>query len=586
MTRSGTSEPPTAHRSHLPAAALRRPLRIGTIFLVVSVIWIVLSDLAVFALFESEDTLQLLQTAKGWLWVALATALVIYLANRELRAVRERERTYEELFRNNHAVMLVLDPRDGRIVDANPAAAAFYGYGRNELRSMTIAEINTARDADLQSKLAAADGGDAQYFEFTHRLASGEIREVEVHTGPVELGGERRLFSVIHDVTEKVAARRQLEHAQRMQLVGRLAGGIAHDFNNVLAIIRGSASLATEMVANGSPVRPELEIIEHASERGARLTRQLLTFSRTEVTQPEILDLNEAIREMADGLRRLTGAQIEFVLDLASEPAWVRIDPSHNEQVILNLVVNARDALGGEGTIRIQTHVDRAASTVGLVVEDDGPGIDPDAADNIFEPFFTTKPQGKGTGLGLSTVYSILKRNGGTIGVDQSYEDGARFLVRLPRAEPEEEQSASEAPLAPFPEAPVTRSILLVEDDAPLREVTGRMLERAGYEIRAVATGEEAVEAVRELSADDQPALVVIDLMMPGLSGPETIETLRELGCQAASVFISGYAPEDVGELAGHVEDALFVQKPYSPSELLEAVERRLPVSGGAGEAT
>ncbi|MDT8340967.1 MAG: PAS domain S-box protein [Longimicrobiales bacterium] len=727
------------------------PLRIGGIFLLASLLWIFLTDLAVYALVHDPAAQRTVQTLKGWAYVALATLLVVYLARREAasaereigslaeserrfrRAVEEapfpamlhaedgevlalssawveqsgysaediptvrawvelaypeaeragvlegirqarnadgrrhegeyrigtrggevlvwdfstvplgalpdgrrltlsmaadvtgrveREAelrisrdTYQAFFWNSHAVMLVVHPEDGRILGANPAAERFYGYSRSQLQAMRISDINTADPRLLAHRLEEVRLQQVQFFQFQHRLSDGSTRDVEVYSGPVPMGDEKVLLSIVHDVSDRAAARRELEHAQRLEVVGRLAGGIAHDFNNLVAVVLSSAELVGQELPDDHPARPDLDQILAAGERASQLTRRLLTFSRKHLDLPRAFAVDAHLRELGPLLRRLLQGEVELVEDFAAGDALVSMDPGQFEQVVLNLAVNARDAMNGPGRITIRTRLaehpppggpgdDDAEAAPGrvrehgwveLVVEDDGPGIPADLRGRIFEPFFTTKDSSRGTGLGLSTVQGIVQQAEGVIRHDSRYTAGARFLIHLPHL-PAAGSGAATAGVAPGesalagagvgpgspraaaggdgldPAGREPRAILLVDDEPALRRVLARIMERAGYTVVTLASGTEAVERAAEPGFVASLALVISDVMMPDLDGPAMLEALRARGCTAQVLFTSGYSPSDEPRIARDLGNHEFLVKPFTPAELLGKV--------------
>jgi two-component system cell cycle sensor histidine kinase/response regulator CckA len=404
------------------------------------------------------------------------------------------------------------------------------------------------------------------------------------------------------DVTEERYLAAELQQAQKMEAIGRLAGGVAHDFNNILTAIQGNVAIMAEQVGEDSPCAPELEEIRRGADRAGRLTDQLLSFSRRQVVQPEVLDLNEVVEEMRDMLERLIGEGIELVTELDRDPGPIRADRGQVEQVLMNLLVNARDAVGGSGRVEVTTVNDvvtsadaRAAefqlepgSYVVLGVADDGHGMDEETRARIFEPFFTTKESGRGTGLGLSTVYGSVRQAGGFIGVRSRPGKGTRFLVYFPRLDRSALAEKREQPRARSGR-PVEGSgevILVVEDERPVRKLMARVLERRGYRVLQAENGEEALAIAGE--SDQTIDLMVADLVMPGLNGREVAERLAEAQPDVAVVFISGYTADEVvrqGIVAGQHE---FLPKPFTPDTLVEKVatvlrgRSRLPTARSA----
>ena len=361
--------------------------------------------------------------------------------------------------------------------------------------------------------------------------------------------------------------------AARLEILGRLAGGIAHDFNNLLSVMLGAAG-SLRHVAPGAAVALELEAIESAAQRGSGLVRQLLAFARQQVMAPRAMDLNDSIRELSAMLPRLLGAQIELLLDLEEPSRRIRVDPSQWDQVLMNLVVNARDAMKGSGVLRISTGrrlvLDSLALPAGryamVEVTDNGPGIPPEVLSRIFEPFFTTKLDQGGTGLGLATVQGIIGQLGGQMEVESKPGQGSTFRILLPRHD-----GPAEAPLPPprpVPTALPVGPVLLVDDEPSLLRVAGLCLRQAGFEVVPALDGEEAMEL---LEAGLRPCLIASDVAMPGMDGLALARAARRLLPEVPILLLSGYAASVVdSDLAA--EGFRFLAKPYTPDALRMSV--------------
>jgi signal transduction histidine kinase/ActR/RegA family two-component response regulator len=371
----------------------------------------------------------------------------------------------------------------------------------------------------------------------------------------------------------------ELREAQRIEALGRLAGGVAHDFNNLLTVIMGYAAL---LPRESSDEREAVEAIELASQRARALTHQLLAFGRRQVLRPEVLELSAAIRELEPLFGRLIHPQIRVDLELADAPCFTRVDRSQLGQVVINLVANARDSMPRGGQLTIATGRDQPRDWNGgvalpehgvwLSVRDTGFGIDPAVRTRIFEPFFTTKTAGNGTGLGLATVHGIVTQSGGTVAVESEPGRGTRFLVALPSAEAPEEAAARAPREASLP-APAGQQVLVVDDDAPLREVMRGVLDRAGYRVRVADSGARALE---QLQGDASPIdLLVSDVVMFGMNGVELARCARAQLPHLPVLFVSGHAPElaDSAKLELGTE---FLAKPFGPEELLQKVRQTL----------
>jgi two-component system cell cycle sensor histidine kinase/response regulator CckA len=357
-----------------------------------------------------------------------------------------------------------------------------------------------------------------------------------------------------------------------MEAIGRLAGGVAHDFNNLLTIISGNVHLLHDLPP-GDPEYPQLlDDIRDAAERAAALTRQLLTFSRKQPTRPVPLDLNEVVGGLASMLRRLIGERIAVHSRLAALPVRVRADRGQLEQVVMNLAVNAKDAMPDGGTLTIATEEEVGQGRLArLTVTDTGCGMTDEVKRHLFEPFFTTKDVGKGTGLGLATVYGIVQQAGGSIDVDSAVGAGTTFTIRLPWCDSPARSSAIVGVSLPAARAASRRSVLLVEDEDRLRRLVRFTLEGQGYSVTEAAGGEAAL---RLLTPDRAFDLLVTDLVMPGIDGRELATRVRALRPDVAVVFISGYVPDHrrVEGLPG----ATFLPKPFTPLDLAKTVERVL----------
>ena len=383
------------------------------------------------------------------------------------------------------------------------------------------------------------------------------------------------------EVSERKQLEEQFRQAQKMEAVGRLAGGIAHDFNNLLTVMTSCSELLLGDLTHEDRRRGDVEEIRRAAQRAAALTRQLLAFSRKQILQPTLLDLNAVVSDMERMLRRVLGEDI--VLDTRLDPdlGFVRADHGQVEQVLMNLVVNARDAMPGGGRIIIETRnaeqtlaPDLAADAAGVVLEvrDEGHGITPDAMPHIFEPFYTTKELGKGTGLGLSTVYGIVKQSGGEVEVESTPGVGSTFRIVLPRYRDASAPRRFSPPGIVAPRAAAT--ILLVEDEEAVRGLATRILTRDGYTVLSASRGDEAVS----LFARNQRevALLVSDLVLPGLGGIDLAKRLREMRPELKVLLMSGYTDRDVSSLAGESRNIAFMQKPFTPDTLTRHVAELL----------
>ncbi len=425
-------------------------------------------------------------------------------------------------------------------------------------------------------------------FELETRLRhkDGTYRQIIARGSPIldESGGVSRLVGSHVDITEHAQLQSHFLQAQKMESVGTLAGGIAHDFNNLLTVINGTADLVLSDLADGDPLHEDLNQIRNAGQRAAALTRQLLAFSRKQILRAEVLDLNAVVADMHGMLQRLLGERIELVVRPAKGLAAVKADRGQIEQIVMNLSVNARDAMPEGGALTIETHnVDLDAEYAAvhpsavpgphvlLAVSDAGVGMDAETLTRIFEPFFTTKESGRGTGLGLSTVYGIVKQSGGTVWVYSEPGRGSTFKIYLPQVS-ERAQVVRAAPAAKTTRG--TETILVVEDEESVRMLAARVLEAAGYTVLKAANAEEALALVAGQSGTVH--LMLTDVVMPGMTGRELAIRLADSRPAMKVLYTSGYT-DDVALRHGVIDDsAEFIGKPYTMSQLTRKVREVL----------
>jgi len=432
----------------------------------------------------------------------------------------------------------------------------------------------------------ATGTGEPYEAEYRFRTRSGSYLDVLDRALPVAAGPGRpaRLVGGMVDITERKQLEGRLRQSQKLEAVGRLAGGIAHDFNNLLTAIEGYSDLMLAELGEADRLRTDVEEIAKAARRAASLTTQLLAFSRRQMLQPKVVEPNVAVRDLEVMLRRLLGEDVELVCALDPELGRVLADPGQLAQVIVNLALNARDAMPDGGRITIETRnreLDRAqarghedvepGSYVLLTVTDTGHGMDEETRAHVFEPFFTTK-DGKGTGLGLATVYGIVKQSGGHVSVGAGPERGSVFDVYLPRVDNPPEPRPR--PHSAAETSGGSETVLVVEDDDTVRGLVCRVLEQHGYAVLEACDGEAALALLER--GETRPDLLLTDTVMPSMSGPELAAKAAGLDRWDARVlFMSGYAPEALQRLGGFGSDAL-VQKPFSPADLLAAVREAL----------
>jgi PAS domain S-box-containing protein len=489
----------------------------------------------------------------------------------------------------NHKVAYV-SPQSRAFLDCEPADAPVTWTDW-----LTEDPVNLA---GLEAREIAIRTGQRQPpFELELRTCNGRHVRVEVNEVPVVQAGRTvMIVGAFTDITdrkrvesEKTRLEEQLRQAQKMEAVGRLAGGVAHDFNNLLGVISGYGELLVRQIEPSSPYRKRVEQMLKATERATGLTRQLLAFSRKQVLDPKPLDLGTVVTDLEKMLERMIGEDIRLSLDVQSPLGIVRADPGQIEQVLMNLSVNARDAMPHGGSLRISLvdrHVGEEQSRVRpgryvvLEVSDTGCGMDRETLSHIFEPFFTTKESGRGTGLGLATVYSIVQQSGGVIDVDSRRGVGTTFRLYFPRVE----EAAARPAERPLAVSGGRETVLLVEDEGALRELVGEMLRDAGYSVLAAPGGAQALAVAQ---AHRGPIhLMLTDVVMPVMGGHEIAERLRAQRPATRVLYMSGYTDEVIRQ-RGHVGPAMaLLQKPFTTAALLERVRQVLTGTARAGAET
>ncbi len=523
----------------------------------------------------------MVRDASGQVSHTLGQVVDITRRHQTEEALRASEKTYRLLFEESPSPMLVYEAATLRVLAVNEAAVALYGHTRAEFREMTIRDIRRPEDVPkLEENLRKLGTNRPYEGEWVHRRKNGTDFSVEVSTHSLRFEGREAVLVMLQDLTAKHKRETQMAQAARMEAVGRLAGGVAHDLNNLLTIIQGYGQLLSKKLARGEAPGTELEEVRYAAQRANALTQQLLAFSRRQVLRPKVLDLNAVVGAMDPLLRRATGEHIELAAALDPRGGRVKVDPGQLDQVILNLVLNARDAMPGGGRLTIATGRDEGGIAPGswatLEVSDTGTGMDAATLPHIFEPFFTTK-EGRGTGLGLSTVYGIVQQSGGHIRVSSEPGHGSCFRIWLPRSE--EEASQAEAASSALPRRG-SETILVVEDEPRVRALTVRVLRDIGY---TVIEAEDAEQAARVAESDARPIdLLLTDVVMPRLSGPEVARRFSTARPGARVLFTSGYVDRGSGALP---EGAQFLPKPFTDDLLARRIREILdaPANGGQG---
>jgi PAS domain S-box-containing protein len=507
---------------------------------------------------------------------------------------RVRERTvdlsdmaarYRLLFEDSPLPMVVFDVETLYFLAVNAAAHDLYGYTREEFLAMTLRDTQPPGEGPvLMEVLNTIEAADAYKTTFVSQRKDGRLLTIEARVRTIDFAGRRAQLALITDITEQKRLEAQLRQSQKMEAIGRLAGGIAHDFNNLLTVILGYSDLILRKLSDNHPLRVKVSQIQAAGQRAANLTSQLLAFSRKQILNPQILDLNTVVSDISQMLRRLLGEDIEILLHLDPDLGQVRADPTQLEQVLVNLAVNARDAMPHGGQLVIETHnreLDQHSALLAgvppgryvvLEASDTGCGMDEATQVRVFEPFFTTKDVGKGTGLGLSTVLGIVQQSGGTVTVYSELGRGTTFKVYLPRLDGSGEgEKTKQAKSVGYTSG---GTILLVEDEDGVRTWAAEVLRDAGCAVLEASNGREALQVAED--CPQAPALLLTDVVMPGMGGPELAQNLRDKWPDLPVVYASGYTEHALlGRSVLH-QDMPFLQKPYTADALLEQVHTLL----------
>jgi PAS domain S-box-containing protein len=502
---------------------------------------------------------------------------------KRLEAERAALVTRLRLYLDRIPVACIVTGPDHRLTDWNPAAERIFGYTRAEALGHTAHDLGLIPDTaqshvrDILRRLVSGDM--AAHSVNENRTKDGRIIRCEWYNTPLAGPGGRfaGVLCVGLDVTEKWRLEEEVRHANKMEAVGRLAGGIAHDFNNILTAVSGFSDLALDALASHHPAWGMVDEVRKAGQRAAGLTRQLLAFSRRQVLQPRILDLNALVIDLDRLLRRVIGEDVQLVTELQPRVWPVKADPGQVEQVVMNLAVNARDAMPTGGRLTVRTR--NADGCVVLEATDTGCGMTPEVKAQVFEPFFTTKGPGQGTGLGLATVHAIAEQSGGRIEVESEPGQGATFRFYLPRA-----AEAATVPPARSRNAAVlphgTETVLLAEDEPAVRSLAARVLRGCGY---VVLEAEDGAEAKQLVDRYGEPVhLLVTDVVMPGTGGRELAERLTARHPNLRVIYSSGYTDDQVVRHGVEQDRVHFLPKPYTPVALAAKVREVLD-GGSAG---
>jgi PAS domain S-box-containing protein len=495
---------------------------------------------------------------------------------RSEEALRLSEERFSKIFQASPAGIAIVRLSDGRVVDINQRFVHLTGFSREDMLGRLGLEIELWRDPQSRAALFADLCGNRAIRdrEALLRRRNGEPLDALLSTETFELAGETCAVVLLYDITEHKRLEERLRQSHKMEAVGRLAGGLSHDFNNLLTVIRGYTDLLIEQLPSGSSAFGAAEHLRRSTARAANLTGQLLAFTRRQPLQPKVVQLNDVVGQMTGMLRRLIRADIEFVLTLDPALALVRVDTSQIEQIVLNLVVNARDAMAAGGRLTIET-ANADEGQVRLSVCDTGCGMSEETRRRIFEPFFTTKEVGKGTGLGLAIVYGAVEQSGGTITFETATERGSSFHVLLPRATVPAE-AAHAAPSAAT-ERGGRETILVVEDDDDVRDFVELILRRAGYNVLVAPGGGPALETARAYPGEIH--LLLSDIVMPQIDGIELARRLVSERPMIRVLHMSGFTGDTLLEHREFPEAAAFLQKPFSAPALSTKVREMLDKS-------
>jgi PAS domain S-box-containing protein len=544
----------------------------------------------------TESDLRLAERVGNQIAGAIANAR-LYVERKQMGdALRKSEERFRDLY--DHAPLGYHEyDAEGRITNVNRTDLEMLGYTAEEMIGHPMWEFNIEGETAREQILAKLAGTllPGRNLERLYRKKDGTTIPVLIEDRLIldEKGRISGIRCTIQDITarkqvedERESLKEQLRQSQKMEAIGKLAGGVAHDFNNLLTVIQGYGELLLNSLDQGSRLRQDVQEIMHASERASSLTRQLLAFSRKQVLQPKVLDLNAHVSNMDKMLRRMIGEDIELVTLLAEDLGRIKADPGQIEQAILNLAVNAKDAMLNGGKLTIETanvklDENYARSRIGVIpgdyvmlsMSDTGGGMAPETKERIFEPFFTTKEKGKGTGLGLSTVYGIVQQSGGNIWVYSEPGLGTTFKIYLPRIE---EGTESLRPAAvPTKSLQGSETVLLVEDEEMVRKLACTVLEKNGYTVLEASNGDEALDVVQGRNGNPIH-LVVTDVVMPGMSGRQLADRLVSLRPELKVLYMSGYTDNAIVHHGVLDPGIAYIQKPFTPDALASKVREIL----------
>jgi PAS domain S-box-containing protein len=507
----------------------------------------------------------------------------------EKSILNSRER-YKKLFENSNDGIFFMAA--DKIIECNPRTVELFGGNEQDIIGKPIYQFSGRKQPDgkdskekISKIIETAYSGEYQNIEWCCCKYDGTQFDAQLSFTRVEIWGESHLLGFIHDITERKQLENQLRQSQKMEAIGSLAGGVAHDFNNLLTVIRGYSELLLSKLSEKDPLNVSVKQIDKAAERAESLTRQLLAFSRRQILKPSVIDLNGLIKEMEKMLKRIIGEDIDFITILDPNLGRIKADKGQIEQVIMNIVINSRDAMAEGGKLTVETQNTFLDETyvlkhppvekgpyVLLAISDSGIGMDQETEAHIFEPFFTTKETGKGTGLGLATVYGIVKQSGGFIWVYSEIGQGTTFKIYLPMVD--EKDDLPEIKEISDPSLRGTETVLIVEDEEEVRALIYETLHLYGYHVLEAPHGDSALLICNTYK--DKISIIITDIVMPKMSGKELVDRLLPNHPEIKVLYMSGYTDNAIVHKGVLEPSTQFIQKPFTPLTLLRKVREVL----------
>jgi two-component system, cell cycle sensor histidine kinase and response regulator CckA len=578
-------------RQKLAKSDHRPVIKIVGIYTLFGTLWIYFSDTILGWMVRDPDLMTQIAIYKGMMYIFLTAALLYALIYRHVyqntltrKKIEASEEFFSKAFKNAPVMMMISELESGLYLDVNNVFSKLSGHSREEALGKTPSQLNwiTAEEWErVQLELKNEDH--CSGLELKAKNKNGQLLECLYYGEPIHIDGQQRLLSIMLDVTEQKKLEQQLQQALKMESIGRLAGGVAHDFNNKLSVILGYAEMAKMELPVDSRLWRQLDEITTAALHSRDITHQLLAFSRQDIISPKTIDLNSAIKNAQNALSHLIGEDIVFSFQPGKDLWQTRIDPVQVDQIVMNLAINARDAMPDGGSFSITTtniqitensHPDSLEAKPGEYIcasfTDTGIGMSNETLRNIFEPFYTTKEVGKGTGLGLATIYGIVSQNKGFIDVYSQIGQGSTFNIYLPKII---EESVSELPAENIAGSG-SGTILVVEDEEGVRKMISLMLQQHGYKVITVATPMEAIELFRNDNLELD--LVLSDIIMPGMSGREMMRVIDSVRNGVKVLYMSGYTSDIISQKGILESKVNFIQKPFDVSNLNETIKKVL----------